>query len=992
MTIAPGARVRRYQVTAPLGAGGMGEVYLARDVELDRTIALKVLSDAPDLDGERNRRFMQEARAAIALNHPNVAHIYDVGEESGIRFMAMEYVEGETLRARLTRERLELSEAIEIGIQIASGLASAHALGIVHRDIKPENVMIRPDGYVKVLDFGLAKLTARQGADEGPTMVVHTTPGLVMGTMQYMSPEQLRTDDVDPRSDVFSLGVVLYEMFSGRRPFDASTPSGVIAAILTEDPPPLDASLPPSVRAIVNKALAKKRDERFHSAKELAEALKAARDATKRIQSGDVATQILTSVVPTRKAMPWKWIAAAVVALALIGVAAWFAREAGRKNAARAKLAQLETLVEQRKFFAAWDLAAEVSKVLPNDPAVTRAIEKIGIDIDVKSTPPGAQVFLERVNADGSTTPRILAGTTPLTRYRVPFGEYVLRTEKAGFAPHMRTVTLSPIPLDKLWVPPRVPPLDFALLPANEAPPRMVKVTGGRYRMAAWGRPTNEAAVLDDFFIDQFEVTNREFKEFIEAGGYERAEFWKTLPFEKVAELKDTTGLNAPRQWVDQNYPAGRDQYPVTDVTWHEAAAYAEFRGKKLPTLFQWDKAARDGMALPYGLWYPWGLVPAGVTDVAHRANYRGAGAMPVDSLPSGMSSFGAYHLAGNVEEWCLNRFGDGVSATGGSFNSPTYTFGHITSYPPSFSASTLGFRCVKPAGKATTDQGAMAIPFDTMKLEPKPVSDAEYAKIVRFYDYPKTPLNAKVIERRETDVWTRETIEYDGANGVRVTAFLYLPKHVRPPYQVVQFLPAGDVEAGVRSLDTAMESFMAPFIRGGRAVFGVVLRGYIGRRTGANDWPKTSSEEFAERLQERATDIRRGVDYLVTRPDVDRDRIANLGLSAGAYIGMIVTALEPRYRAVGFTGMGMSPESARETIVSANRVTFAPRIRAPKVALHGRWDEAHPLATQAKPLFDIMPEPKKLVVTDSGHMPPLDVTRRVFTELLDEQFGKVRR
>lgn len=1003
MPIAPGSRLRRYEVGAPLGAGGMGEVYLARDVELDRTVALKVLSDAPDEDGERMRRFIQEARAAISLNHPNVAHIYDVGEERGVRFMAMEYVEGETLRARMRRQPLTFDEAAEIGTQIAAALASAHALGIVHRDIKPENVMIRPDGYVKVLDFGLAKLTSRGDGGEEPTMVVHTAPGLVMGTMQYMSPEQLRTDDVDARSDVFSLGVMLYEMVMGKRPFDASTPSGVIAAILTDDPAPLDAGIPPGLRTIVDKALSKKREDRYASARELLEALKASREETKRIHSGDVPTQMLTRTVERPRRAPWKWIGVIAVLLTIIAAASFFAYRAGVVRRTRAKLPQLEKLVEDRRYFAAWDLAESMAPHLGDDAAIARAMERISGRIDVKTEPSGAQVYLERIHPDGSTGPRMVAGATPLSGYALPLGDYIVRAEKEGFAPRVRTIALAPLahPAAGMLIPQRAPKMEWTLAPAKDVPAGMVRVDGGgRYRIVAWSRPTNEQAALDDFFIDQFEVTNREFKQFIDGGGYERRELWKhpfvrdgkTLSFEEAMQaLKDTTDLNAPRRWVNQNYPVGRDEYPVTDVTWYEAAAYAEFRGKTLPTLYQWDKAARDGITSPFAVNYPWGPAPPG-SNVARRANFRGGGTMPVTSLPSGMSAFGIYHMAGNVSEWCLNRYGDGMTVLGGDFNSPVYAFGNVGSVPPMHSSQTIGFRCTRVAGTPKGDQGAQFIPMNAVVRDVKPVSDAEFAKLVPLYGRPNAPLNARVVERRTTAAWTKEKIEFDAANGERTWAFLYLPRHARPPYQIVHIIPASDVHNGLRALDESMEdSFAGRITRGGRGVFGVVVRGYIGRTTGDLTRHPMSSPEFGDRVVEQVTDLRRGLDYLTSRPDVDSKRIGLFGPSAGSWLGIIAAALEDRYGAIIFSGLGFSPDEV-QTIPYASRVNFAPRIRAPKLMLHGRWDEAHPLQTEAMPAYRLLSEPKRLVVVDAGHIPTADVFHRVMTEWFDERLGKVPR
>src|SRR5947209_7897699 len=228
MTIEAGTRIGRYEIRRPLGAGGMGEVYLALDMKLDRTVALKLLPAEVVSDQKRMQRFVQEARAASSLNHPNIITIHEIEDTASPPFIATEFIDGETLRARLARP-LKLTEALEIITQVASALSAAHAAGIVHRDIKPENIMIRPDGYVKVLDFGLAKLTEPRGAAEIDTeaatrALIQTDPGAVMGTISYMSPEQASGHEVDARTDIWSLGVVLYEMVTGGVPFEVSTP------------------------------------------------------------------------------------------------------------------------------------------------------------------------------------------------------------------------------------------------------------------------------------------------------------------------------------------------------------------------------------------------------------------------------------------------------------------------------------------------------------------------------------------------------------------------------------------------------------------------------------------------------------------------------------------------------------------------------------------------------------------------------------------------
>ena len=214
-----GKSISHYQIISLVGKGGMGEVYRARDTKLDRTVALKILPEEMSADAERMRRFVREAKAASALNHPNVAHIYEIGEADGVSFIAMEYVEGQTLAAKINGHPLETNEIVEIGSQIADALDEAHSKGITHRDIKPANVMLTPRGQVKVLDFGLAKIVKPQSVDSKVSTLVPTAPGVVMGTVPYMSPEQALGHEVDHRSDLFSLGVVLYEMATGRLPF-----------------------------------------------------------------------------------------------------------------------------------------------------------------------------------------------------------------------------------------------------------------------------------------------------------------------------------------------------------------------------------------------------------------------------------------------------------------------------------------------------------------------------------------------------------------------------------------------------------------------------------------------------------------------------------------------------------------------------------------------------------------------------------------------------
>src|SRR5438876_5466110 len=271
-----GKELGHYHVLSLLGSGGMGEVYLAEDTRLKRKVALKLLPEELTANQDRLRRFEQEAQAASALNHPNIITIYEIGQVDGLNFIVTEFIAGETLRGRMATERMDLPAVLDVATQVASALAAAHAAGIVHRDLKPENIMLRPDGLIKVLDFGLAKLTEPRTSNvdtEAPTVArVDTKMGTVMGTAQYMSPEQARGLKVDARTDIFSLGVVLYEMLAGRAPFTGETTADIISLLLQKEPQPLSAlapDTPAELQSIISKALRKDKNERYQTVKDL---------------------------------------------------------------------------------------------------------------------------------------------------------------------------------------------------------------------------------------------------------------------------------------------------------------------------------------------------------------------------------------------------------------------------------------------------------------------------------------------------------------------------------------------------------------------------------------------------------------------------------------------------------------------------------------------------------------------------------------------------
>src|SRR6266436_4342557 len=342
----PGALVGKvighYRIESLIGVGGMGEVYLARDERLGRKAALKLLPNSLTTDETQLSRFKNEARSASALNHPNILTVYEIGADENRLFIATEFIEGVTLRTALASGRMSAHRALEIPVQVASALAAAHDAGVVHRDIKPENIMLRPDGYAKVLDFGIAKLTEQRRASDDrtgeTTAALQTRPGLVLGTARYMSPEQARGQKVGARTDIWSLGVVLYEMVGGSPPFHGETPSDCIAAILTMEPPSLSGVLPNvplKLESILQKALRKNSGERYQTIKEMLadlRILKGELEAESSLPQTKARAESIVSKIKRHKRGVLLTLAAAILAAAAFAYSFYFLAQVPSPN------------------------------------------------------------------------------------------------------------------------------------------------------------------------------------------------------------------------------------------------------------------------------------------------------------------------------------------------------------------------------------------------------------------------------------------------------------------------------------------------------------------------------------------------------------------------------------------------------------------------------------------------------------------------------------
>src|SRR6202041_301350 len=330
MALTSGTKLGPYEIVAPIGAGGMGEVYRAKDTRLGRDVAIKVLPESFSRDAERLRRFEQEARAVAALNHPNILAIHDIGEDHGAPFLVSELLEGHSLREELSSGPLPTRRAVDYGTQIAQGLAGAHEKGIIHRDLKPENLFLTKDGRLKILDFGLAKLTqVDPGSNPSMATVTHggTEAGVVMGTAGYMSPEQVRGMALDPRSDIFSFGAILYEMLSGKRAFHGDTPADTMSSILKEDPPELNETnrnVSPALERIVQHCLEKNPESRFHSASDIAFDLEHLSGL-----SGATAKVTVTAGARSHRGQLLAIMAGVAIAVVMLGLGWWLGHGSG---------------------------------------------------------------------------------------------------------------------------------------------------------------------------------------------------------------------------------------------------------------------------------------------------------------------------------------------------------------------------------------------------------------------------------------------------------------------------------------------------------------------------------------------------------------------------------------------------------------------------------------------------------------------------------------
>jgi hypothetical protein len=545
-----GETVSHYRIVAEIGAGGMGVVYKAEDLRLGRLVALKFLPPQLVHDLDAKRRFFQEARTASAIDHVNVCTIHDIEETTDGRvFLSMAYCDGETLKNRLERG-LAATEAVRVALQVARGLARAHQAGIVHRDVKPGNIMVTTEGEAKLLDFGIAKITSVGDL---------TQTGTTLGTIAYMAPEHVRGGDADERSDVWALGVVLYEMLAGRRPFSGASDYELLQAIVDRPQAPLTgvAGLTDDIARVVERALDKSRERRYANAGELVHALEACVPAS--------VSESSTRVLPWRS--PWA-IAAFVGAVVVVAavVALWVWRSSDTRWARGVALPEILRLADLDRNGEAFLLATQAETRIAGDPVLNGLWARISRQGSITTTPPGADVSLQLIGGNTTWHP---VGRTPLVNTRLPRGVFWWRLEKAGYEPMEIVRATGTVVLGGFE---RV-----VVLPTPEShPPGMVAVSipPAGMRVTLTGFDYYKAVPAPDYYIDRHEVTNAEFKAFVDAGGYEKREYW-TEPFVHEGQTLDWTAAMALFRDGTGRRPAGLLRFIVG------RAARADYHGAR---------------------------------------------------------------------------------------------------------------------------------------------------------------------------------------------------------------------------------------------------------------------------------------------------------------------------------------------------------------------------------------------------------------------------
>jgi len=694
----------------------------------------------------------------------------------------------------------------------------------------------------------------------------------------------------------------------------------------------------------------------------------------------------------------YKLLIPAVIALFVIifFVIRFFNHQTKVRWAREVALPEIERLIEEndvwRNLVEPYRLAEKAEAILGNDSELTKLFSQIALNIDVITNPPGAKVYMKEY---GDTTEIwTYLGISPLKKIRLPVGIFRWMLVKEGYDTVLAAASTWNTG-GKEGKPGTVIPNPFirTLDKTGSMPSGMVRVPATETIMAG---------DLGDFFIGRYEVTNHEYKAFLDGGGYRNQKYWKH-PFmkegheltwdEAMREFLDQSGQAGPATWLGGDYPRGEENYPVSGVSWYEAAAYAEYSGMSLPTNFHWN-VARGGLT-------PMIQVPqlGGFAVLAPFSNFGQRGTVPVGSL-SGITAYGAYDMAGNVREWCWNETEIGRVVRGGSWQDNTYEFGNQRQAPAMDRSPRNGIRLAfYPQPDSIPDKAFSLVilpALNDIQMQ-KPIPDAIFQIYKEQYAYDPAELNAKVeYSEKNPGGWIREKISYDAAyGGERIQAYLFLPVNVSPPYQPVIYFP-GSAPTRMRSSDDIenyyeFTMFLSYLVRNGRAVLFPIYKGTFERAKPelATIHGGADSYAYTEFLIQLVKDFRRSIDYLETRKDIDSSKIAFYGMSWGGSMGMIIPAVENRFCASILVAGGSGRSITRP---ETNAINYLTRVRIPTLMLNGKYDIS--IDERIKPFFELLgtaKDDKKLILYETDHIPPRAEYIKETLAWLDKYLGPVR-
>jgi eukaryotic-like serine/threonine-protein kinase len=666
-----------------------------------------------------------------------------------------------------------------------------------------------------------------------------------------------------------------------------------------------------------------------------------------------------------------------VLAAIFVGLYLFLNYQSKIKWAREDALPQIEQLVNSNKMDEAFKLSQEAGKFLSKNRKFTELVASITNNISIITDPSGAEVMI-RDYSDSTAQWKDL-GKTPIEQVRVPkHSYYLMKIEKPGFESIEGVMQT------------RIDTILRKLFKQGTIPPGMIYVYGYQDELSG-----NYLKSKNGFFIDRFEVTNSEFKKFVDEGGYRKTDYWKydfkrdgkkLSLSEALAEFKDKTGQTGPSTWIAGDYPDGHENYPVTGVSWYEAAAYAEYAGKKLPTINHWGSAAGFQFEAFKNYFY---------SKLFPLSNFKGIGPFPVGTNHA-MACFGTFDMAGNVREWCWNEGPDGRIVRGGGWDDVVYMYGNISQLPPFDRSSKNGFRCVKYINDEKIPETAFEPYILTESRNyaiERPVSEATFSIYKNRYLYDNMPLDA-LIENRDSSFqdWILERISFNAAyDKEKMIVYLFLPKNSQPPYQTLIFFPGSNARSTSDFNKDYWANWFTDFVlKSGRAVLYPVYDGTFERIV--NEKPITyKGHQYAEWLTRWVKDFSRSVDYLFTRPDIDTGKLAYYGHSWGAGLGAIIPAIEDRLK-VSVLIVGGLPKSKR--IPEADEINYLPYVKTPVLMLNGKYDLTFPYETSVKPFYDLLgtkPEDKHLKIYDTDHYIRKDEMIKDVLGFLDSYLGRVK-